>query len=112
MKNVHGMYIYYLITFNIRFFRKLISYFILKGVLGIKPIQQGRYIQPTQSQSDGIAHTSQIITPTVMLSNNQADENMGLPVETSNDLYIDDDDHRMTIINELKETNLVDTIQG
>ncbi|KAL4118889.1 hypothetical protein QTP88_011771 [Uroleucon formosanum] len=83
-------------------------------VAGIKPIQQGRYVEPTQSQSDGIAHTSQIITPntsTVALSNNQAKENMGLPNEPSNDLYIDDDDHRMTIINELENTNFTDTIQ-
>jgi len=43
----------------------------------------------------------------VALSNNQTKENMGLPNEISNDLYIDDDDRRMTIINELK-----DNIQG
>jgi uncharacterized membrane protein (UPF0182 family) len=106
---------YNLIIFNNRFFLHIISYFILKGIAGARPTQQNQNVQPTQSQCDEKAITSQIIasnTPTVALTNSQTIQNMGSSNEASNDLYNNDGDNRTIIMDELKNTDLADTIQG
>ncbi|KAE9539651.1 hypothetical protein AGLY_004903, partial [Aphis glycines] len=85
------------------------------GIVGAQPTQQNQNVQPTQSQYDGKSITSQIIasnTPTIALTNNQTNEDVGSSNEASTDLHDNDGDNRTIIMDELENTDLADTKQN